>query len=263
MKLLNQRESWAPKNWCFWTVVLEKTLESPVDCKEIQPAHPEGNQSWIFIGRTDAEAETPTLWPPGEKSWLTGKDSDARKDWRQDEKGTTDDEIVKWHHWFDGHEFEQAPGVGDGQASLACCGPCGCKESDKTERLNWKKLSCLNRFWSPLPTTPENYSSKDLDYQQWASLRCSNPKLESLFYSSFFCILSLQAISSSYHLWSLSPGGPVLTTSAVTAWGWQLRPGAALLHFCFWTQQLGSFIIMQIRQVLWLETMNKFPFHLG
>ena len=134
-------------------------------------------------------------------------------------------------------------------------------------RQDWatelKKVVMFKQILIPPPTTPENYSSKDLDYQQWASLRCSNPKLESLFYSSFFCILSLQAISSSYHLWSLSPGGPVLTTSAVTAWGWQLRPGAALLHFCFWTQQLGSFIIMQIRQVLWLETMNKFPFHLG
>ena len=108
------KESWAPKNWCFWTVVLEKTLESVLDCKEIQPAHPKGNQSWIFIGRTDAEAETPMLWPPDVKNWLIGKDPDAGKDWRQEEKGTTEDKMVGWHHWLDAHEFEQAPGVGDG-----------------------------------------------------------------------------------------------------------------------------------------------------
>ena len=108
------KESWAPKNWCFWTVVLEKTLESVLDCKEIQPAHPKGNQSWIFIGRTDAEAETPMLWPPDMKNWLIGKDPDAGKDWRQEEKWTTEDKMVGWHHWLDTHEFEQAPGVGDG-----------------------------------------------------------------------------------------------------------------------------------------------------
>ena len=103
---LDHKEYWAPKNWCFWTVVLEKTLESPWDCKEIQPVHPKGNQSWIFIGRTDAEAETLILWPPDEKSWLIGKDPDAGKDWRQKEKGTTKDEMIGWHHRLDGHEFE-------------------------------------------------------------------------------------------------------------------------------------------------------------
>ena len=102
-----------PKNWCFWTVLLEKTVESPLDCKEIQPVHPKGNQFWIFTGRTDAKAKTPILWPPDAKSWLTGKDSDAGKDWRK-EKGMTEDDMVEWHHWLDGHEFEQAPGVGDG-----------------------------------------------------------------------------------------------------------------------------------------------------
>ena len=102
---LNYKESWAPKNWCFWTVALEKTLESPLGCKETQPVHPKGNQSWIFIGRTDAEAETPILWPPDMKSWLIWKDPDAGKDWRQ-EKGITEDEMVGWHHWLDGHEFE-------------------------------------------------------------------------------------------------------------------------------------------------------------
>ena len=112
---LDYKESWVPKNWCFWTVVLKKTLENPLDCKEIQPIHPKGNQSWVFIGRTDVEAETPILWPHDAKSWLTGKDPDAGKDWRREKKGTTDDEMVGWHHQLDGHEFEQALGVGDGQ----------------------------------------------------------------------------------------------------------------------------------------------------
>ena len=103
---LDHKESWVPKNWCFWTVVLEKTLESPLDCKEIQPVHPKGDQSWIFIGRTDAEAETPILWSPDVKNWLIGKDSDAGKDWRQEEKGMTEDEMVGWHHQLNGHGFE-------------------------------------------------------------------------------------------------------------------------------------------------------------
>ena len=120
---LDYNESWAPKSWCFWTVVLEKTLESLLDCKEIQPVNPEENQSWIFIGKTDAEAEAPILWPHDMKNWLTGKDPDAVKDWRQEEKGKTENEIVGWHHWLNGHEFEQAPGVGDGQGSLVCCSP--------------------------------------------------------------------------------------------------------------------------------------------
>ena len=103
---LDYKESWAPKNWCFWTVVLEKTLESPLNCKEIQPVHPKGDQSWVFIGRTDVEAETPILWPPDAKSWLIWKDPDARKDLRWEEKRTTEDEMVGWHHQFNGHEFE-------------------------------------------------------------------------------------------------------------------------------------------------------------
>ena len=103
---LEYKESWVLKNWCFWTMVLEKTLESPLDCKEIQPVHPEGNQSWIFIGRTDAEVEAPIIWPPDVKSWLIGKDPDAGKDWRQEEKRMTEDETVGWHHWLNGHEFE-------------------------------------------------------------------------------------------------------------------------------------------------------------
>ena len=136
-------ESWTikkaehQKNWCFWTVVLEKTLESPLDCKEIQPVHPKGDQSWVFIGRTHAEAETPILWPPDAKSWLIWKDPDAGKDWRQEEKGTTEDEMVGWHHRLNGHEFEQAPGVGDRQGSLVCCILWDHKELDTTEQLSW------------------------------------------------------------------------------------------------------------------------------
>ena len=130
---LDYKESWGLKNWCFWTVVLEKTLESPLNYKEIQPVHPKGNQSWIFIGRTDAETETPILWPPDARNWLVGKDRDAEKDKRQEEKGTTEDEMVGWHHRLDPHEFEQALGVDNGQGSLVCCSPWGRKELDTTE----------------------------------------------------------------------------------------------------------------------------------
>ena len=129
-------KGWVPKNWCFWTVVLEKTLESPLDYKEIQPIHPKGDQSWVFIGRTDVEAETPILWPPDAKSWLIGKDSAAGKDWGQEEKGMTEDEMDGWHHWLDGHGSGWTPGVGDGQEGLLCCGSWGHKESDMTNRLN-------------------------------------------------------------------------------------------------------------------------------
>ena len=137
---LDCEESWALKNWCFWTVVL-KTLESPLDCEEIQPIPPKGDQSWVFIGRTDAEAEIPILWPPHVKSWLIGKDSDAGRDWGQEEKGRTEEEMAGWHHWLNGHEFEWTPGVGDGQGGLACCDSWGCKESGMTERLNWTELN--------------------------------------------------------------------------------------------------------------------------
>ena len=138
---LDHKESWTPKNSCFWTVVLEKTLESPLDCKEIQPVHPKGSQPWIFIGRTDAEAETPILWPPDMKNWLIWKYPDFGKDWRQEEKGTTEDEMVGWYHRLNGHEFEQAPGAGDGQGGLACCDSWGCKELDTTNWLNWTELN--------------------------------------------------------------------------------------------------------------------------
>jgi len=141
---LDYKESWALKNWWFWTVLLEKTLESPLDCKEIQPVHPKGNQSWIFIGRTDAEAETPTLRPPHAKNWLIGKDLYVGKGWRQEEKGTTEDEMVGWYHQLDGNEFEWTLGVGDGQRGLACCCPWGSKELDTTELLSFKPTFLLS-----------------------------------------------------------------------------------------------------------------------
>ena len=164
---LDCEESWAPKNWCFWTVALEKTHESPLDCKEIQPVNSKGNQSWIFIGRTNAETEAPILWPPDAKNWLIVKDLDAGTGWKREEKGMTEDEMVGWHHQLNGHEFEQAPGDGEGwcaadhrvaknwtqlsnwhptpvlvpgkshrQRSLVGCSPWGRRESDTTERLN-------------------------------------------------------------------------------------------------------------------------------
>ena len=126
----DSKESRVQKNWCFWTVVLEKTLESPLDCKEIQPVHPKGNQSWVFTGRTDVEAETPIPWPPDAKWWLIWKDPDAGKDWGQEEKGTTEDEMFGWHHWLNEHGFWWTLGVGVGQGGLACCGSWGRKESD-------------------------------------------------------------------------------------------------------------------------------------
>ena len=145
---LDYKESWAQKNWCFWTVGLEKTLESPLDCKEIQPVHhPKEDQSWVFIGRNDVEAETPILWPPHAKSWLIGKDPDTGKDWGQEEKGTTEDEMVGWHHWLNGHGFGWTQGVGDGQGGLACCGSWGPhdKELDTTEQLNWTEYSIMGK----------------------------------------------------------------------------------------------------------------------
>ena len=139
---LDSKEIWVPKNWCFWTVVLEKTLES----KEIQPVQPKGNQSWIFIGRTDAEAETSILWPPDVKNWLIWKDPAAGKDWRLEEKGMIEDEMVVWHHWLNGHEFEQTPGVCDGHGGLLCYSPWGLKELDTTEQLNWTELVVYNNI---------------------------------------------------------------------------------------------------------------------
>ena len=142
---LDYKESWAPKNWCFWNVGLEKTLMSLLD-SNIKPINPKGNQSWKFTGKTDAKA--PILWPSDGKNWLIKKDPDAGKDWRQMEKGTTEDEVVGWYHWLDGQEFEQAPGDGDRQGNLVCCSPWSCKGLDTTERLNWIEqcFKIINKF---------------------------------------------------------------------------------------------------------------------
>ena len=148
MREKDYKESWVPNNWCFWTVVLEKTLGSPFNCKEIKQVNPKGNQSWIFIGRTDTEAEAPILWPPDVNNCLIGKNPEAGKDSRQEEKGMTEDEKAGWHHWLNGHEFEQALGIGDGQGSLACFNPWGWRESDMIKWLNWTKLNV-----SQLPDT--------------------------------------------------------------------------------------------------------------
>ena len=145
---LNYKESWLLKNWCFWTVMLDKTLESPLDCKEIQPVHSE-DQPWDFFGRNDAKAETPVVWPPHVKSWLIGKDSDPGRDWGQEEKGTTEDEMAGWHHWLDGCEFGWILGVGDGQGGLVCCDSSCPKNwtrlSDWTE-LNWTHVGLQRHF---------------------------------------------------------------------------------------------------------------------
>ena len=138
---LDHKEGWAPKSWCVWTVVLEKTRESPMDCKESQPVHPKGNQSWILIGRTDAKAEAPIVCTHDVKNWLIGKDPATGKDWRWEEKGMTEDEMAGWRHRLSGHEFQQALGVGGGQGGLACCSSWGHKESDMTEWLKWTEDS--------------------------------------------------------------------------------------------------------------------------
>ena len=170
-----------PKNWCFWTVVLEKALESPLDCKEIQPVHPKGTQSWIFSGRTDAEAEALIHWPPDAKSQLIGKDRDAEQDWRQEEKGMTDDEMVGWHHQLNGHEFEWTPGVGNRQEGLACCSPWDHKELDTTDWTETKMGIFLypvfmikslepRRGWGTCPRSWRNlvtklgFSSRSMDW---------------------------------------------------------------------------------------------------
>ena len=161
---LDYKENWAVKNWCFWTVVLTKTFESPLDCVEIQPVHPKGDQSWVFIGNTDVESETPILWPPDTKRWLIRKAPGAGKDWGQEEKGTTEDEMVGWHHQLDGHGFECIPGVGDRQGGLACCGSWGRKESDTTEWLNWTELKEVNAGLLILPLLKIAKSWKQCDF---------------------------------------------------------------------------------------------------
>ena len=158
---LDCKERWAPKNWCFWTVVLEKTLERPLDCKEIQPDHSKGGQSWVIFVKNDEKAEAPVLWPRHVKSWLSGKDSDAGRDGGQEEKGTTEDEMAGWHHRRDGRESEWTPGVSDGQGGLACCDSWGHKDSDTTERLNWTEMKNKQQshgvlIWGQGKTSPLN-----------------------------------------------------------------------------------------------------------
>ena len=142
---LDHKEGWVPKNWCFWVVLLEKTLESPLDCKEIKPVRPKGNHPWIFIGRTDVEAETPILWSLDVESWLIWNNPNARKDWRKEEKGTIEDEMVEWHHRLNGREFEQALGVGNGQGGLACCGPWVTKSQTRLKWFSTQACTDLNQ----------------------------------------------------------------------------------------------------------------------
>ena len=147
---LDCEEGWVPKNWCIWTVVLEKTLESPLDCKEIQPVHSEGDQSWVFFGRTDAKAETLILWPSHVENWLIGKDSDAGRDWGQEEKGTTEDEMAGWHYGLDGRESEWTPGDGDGQGGLGYCNSLG---HSRTWLSNWPELNAhTNPYYHHIDT---------------------------------------------------------------------------------------------------------------
>ena len=189
---LDYKESWVLKNWCFWTVVL-KTFESPLDCKEIQPVHPKGDQSWVFTGRTDAEAETPILWPPDAKSWLIGKDPDAGRDWGQEEKGTTEDKVAGWHHRPNGHGFGWTLGVGDGQGGLVCCSSWGHKELDMTEWLNWtdayaytcihihkhvcaQSFSHVQLFATPWTIAVRLLCPQEFSRQEyWSSLPCPPP----------------------------------------------------------------------------------------
>ena len=144
---LDRKEGWAPTNWCFQPVLLEKTLENPLDSKKIKPVSPKGNQPWIFTGRTDAEAEVPILWPPDVKNQLIGKDSDAGKDWGQEKEGARETGMVGWHHWFSGHEFEQTLRDGEGQESLACCSPWGCKELDLATEKQHQSIKRSTMQW--------------------------------------------------------------------------------------------------------------------
>ena len=177
---LDCEESWAPKNWCFWTVLLEKTLESPLDCKEIQPVHPLGDQSWVFIGRTDAEAETPILWPPHSKSWLTGKVPDAWRDWGQEEKGATEAEVAGWHHQL--VDMSLSLGVGDGQGGLVCCNSWGRKEletSDWTKNGIYVNNSFNNIFlsffiWSMWYLFPSRKYDQPFCLSTWPQMRWQN-----------------------------------------------------------------------------------------
>ena len=189
---LDCEESWAPKNWCFWIVVLEKTLETPLDCTKNQPVHSE-DQPWDFFGRNDAKAETPVLWPPHAKSWLIGKDPDSGRDWGQEEKGTAEDEMAGWHHWLNGHESEWAPRVGDGQGGLACWDSWGCKELDTTE-LNWTEMKVMLQLkvlntWNVCFSYPGYFGSYLWKYIQKQMIHPSNLLLRAAPLGSFLYIM--------------------------------------------------------------------------
>ena len=182
-----EKESWAPNNWCFWTVILEKTLESPLDCKEIQPVHPKGDQSWVFIGRTDAEAETPILWQPDAKNWFIWRDPDAGKDWGWEEKRTTEEKMVGWHHQLNGHGFGWTPEVGDGQGSLAHCGSWGREESDMTERLNWTEYASLKLLTRLICQDSGEFDRNSESALAFLVFRKNEKKLLITLYSNFSC----------------------------------------------------------------------------
>ena len=208
MSELDHKEGWAPTNWLFWTVMLEKTLESSLNSKEIKPVNPKGNQPWIFIGRIDAEAEAPIPWPPDAKSQLTGKDPDAGKDWRQ--KRVTEDEMVGWHHQFNGHELGQTLGDGKGQEGLACCSPWSHKESDTTEQLNWTGLiQQVSLLCSPLSS---RVCSNSCPLSQWCYLTFSSSDTH-----FSFCLQSFPASGSFPMIQPFESGGQRIGASA-SAW---------------------------------------------
>ena len=253
---LDCEESWVPKNWCFWTVVLEKTLESPLDCKEIQPVHSKGDQSWVFFGRNDTIAETPILWPPRVKSWLIGKDSDAGRDWGQEEKGMTEDEMVGWHHWHDGRESGWTPGVADGQGGMACCDSWGRKESETTERLNgteefsavisFNKLSAPFLSLSPLPSGTQILHILVHLVMSHTSLKLSfwSPLIE--FYSPIFT--STCPFFSSIH-------------SAIELLWWRFQVKCYTLNFVFSSLALLNifcyFVLLTLVGILMTITLNS------
>ena len=220
---LDCEEGWAPKNWCFWTGVLEKTLESPLDRKEIQPVHSEGDQPWDFFGRNDAKSEALVLWPPHAKSWVIGKDFDAGRDWGQEEKGMTKDEMARWHHRLDGCESEWTPGVGDGQEGLAYCNSWCRKESDMTERLNWTDCSvtksCLT-LWPhrlqhanlPCPLLSPRVCSDSCPLSQWC-----HPTILSSVVPFSSCLQSYPASESIPRSQFFASGGQSIGVSALAS----------------------------------------------
>ena len=214
------------KNWCFWTVVLEKIPESPLDCKEIQPVHPKGDQSWVFIGRTDTEAETPILWPPDVKSWLIWKDPGAGKDWGQEEKGTTEDEMVGWHHRHNRHGFGWTPGVGDGQGGLACWGSWDRKESDTTERLNWTELRLAIVF------LPRSKRLSNSWLQSPSAVILEPPKIKSVTVSPSICHQVMGPDDMILVFWMLS-----------------FKPTFSLSSFIFIKRLISASLLVAIRVV--------------